>query len=123
MNCNKASAWVKKYKDEMILAGTLLVTTVGTILFVNNIDKVKPLFLSISKTNKTKLSLCNVKTLSSLSEIEKSQIKIIRVRDHIRTLPQGYHPSELKVSEAVSLGIELKDNQTMVSRYLRRIVA
>lgn len=46
-------------------------------------------------------------------------IKIIDVREHLRNLPTGYHPSKLKLTEALNMGVELLDNQTIVSSHTR----
>ena len=45
------------------------------------------------------------------------------IPEHLRTLPKGWHPSPAKIEEALSKGITLLDNQTLVDSYLRGGVA
>ena len=46
-------------------------------------------------------------------------LRIIDVREHLRNLPQGHHPSVWKIAEAAESGIELAENQTIVSAHPR----
>lgn len=41
------------------------------------------------------------------------------VRDHIRNLPVGWHASDSHIKMAQEMGIELKENQTIVPSYFK----
>lgn len=119
MKDNKFTTWVKSHKTEIAIAGGIILTTVGAVLLVNNWESVKGL---VSKEIKElPAPALNVEIEKpSIPQINKEPVlKIVDVRDHLRNLPSGHHPSLSKLAEAAEIGIELGDNQTYVSAHPR----
>lgn len=116
MKANKFTMWVKAHKKELLIVGGVAATAVGTILLIENQDVIKS-FLS----EEMKKSLPNSFYKPQITHpIENEPIvKIIDVREHLRNLPQGHHPSTNKLTEAARGGIKLSENQTLVSAHLR----
>lgn len=119
MKENKFTAWVKTHKIELFIAGGAVLTTVGAILLVDNWESVKGLFQVESEITPT--IPFNVATrVSTVPAVESEPIlRIIDVRKHLRNLPKGQHPSVWKIYEAAESGIELSENQTIVSAHPR----
>lgn len=119
MKENRFTAWVKTHKTELIIAGGVVLTAVGAILLVDNWESVKGVVVKEVRTTST-LPL-NAKTeVPTISAMESEPIlKIVDVREHLRTLPIGHHPSSGKLAEAAEIGIELAENQTIVSAHPR----
>ena len=119
MKENKFTVWVKAHKTELIIAGSAMLPTVGAILLVENWESVKGLFQSETKiTPSHPLNLAT--EVPTVPAVESDPIlRIIDVRGHLRNLPQGHHPSIRKIAEAAESGIELAENQTIVSAHPR----
>ena len=119
MKENKFTVWVKAHKTELIIAGSAMLTTVGAILLVENWKSVKGLFQSETKI--TPSHPLNLATEVPTVPAVKSDpiLRIIDVKGHLRNLPQGHHPSIRKIAEAAESGIELAENQTIVSAHPR----
>ena len=119
MKDNKFTAWVKAHKTELIIAGGAVITTVGAILLVDNWESVKGLFQTEAKIMPSR-PLNVVTEVPTAPAVESEPIlRIIDVREHLRNLPQGHHPSVWKIAEAAESGIELAENQTIVSAHPR----
>lgn len=119
MKDNKFTAWVKAHKTELIIAGGVVLTTVGAILLVDNWETVKGLFQTEAKITPSR-PLNVVTEVPTAPAVESEPIlRIIDVREHLRNLPQGHHPSVWKIAEAAESGIELAENQTIVSAHPR----
>ena len=116
MKENKIKTWVKEHKKGLLIAGGVIVTAVGAVLLVDNMDAVKSL---VSEMQKKALSTATIE--NEIANFMKSEptAKIVDVREHLRNLPQGHHPSANKIAEAVKSGIELAENQTIVSAHPR----
>lgn len=54
---------------------------------------------------------------------EAITLKTFSVQEHLRNLPEGWHPSTEKIEEALAKGITLLDNQTLVDTYRKGVVA
>ena len=119
MKENKFTAWIKAHKTELIIAGGVVLTTVGAILLVDNWESVKGLFQTEAKITPSR-PLNVVTEVPTAPAVESEPIlRIIDVREHLRNLPQGHHPSVWKIAEAAESGIQLADNQTIVSAHPR----
>ncbi len=103
MKEKKFSNWVKKHKTKLLIAGGVIVTTVGTVLLIDNWDSVKSLI--VKEVNNVPAGSLHIKSEVSNVAIAAGEpvIKIIDVREHLRNLPNGYHPSAQKVAKAVEL--------------------
>ena len=119
MKENKMKTWVKTHKKELLIAGGVIVTAVGTVLLIDNMDAVKELVPEMQKKALSRVPAATIQ--NKTTDLAKTELitKIIDVREHFRTLPQGHHPSVGKIAEAVKSGIELAENQTIVSAYSR----
>ena len=123
MKEKKFSNWFKKHKTKLLVAGGVIVTTVGTVLLIDNWDLVKGFIVKEVKNVPAK-SLDIKPDVTNTTVVDSEPvIRIIDVREHLRNLPCGYHPSAQKVAKAVELGIELDANQTIVSAHPRCYVA
>ena len=119
MKDNKFTAWVKAHKTELIIAGGAVLTTVGAILLVDNWETVKGMFQTEAKIPPSR-TINVVTEVPTVPAVESEPIwRIIDVREHLRNLPQGHHPSVWKIAEAAESGIELAENQTIVSAHPR----
>ena len=119
MKDNKFTAWVKAHKTELIIAGGAVLTTVGAILLVDNWETVKGMFHTEAKITPSR-TINVVTEVPTVPAVESEPIlRIIDVREHLRNLPQGHHPSVWKIAEAAGSGIELAENQTIVSAHPR----
>ena len=119
MKDNKFTAWVKAHKTELIIASGAVLTTVGAILLVDNWESVKGLFQAEAKITPSR-PFNVVPEVPNVPAVESEPIlRIIDVREHLRNLPQGHHPSVWKIAEATESGIELAENQTIVSAHPR----
>lgn len=122
MKDNKFTNWVKKHEDELCIVGGVVVAVVGTVMLANNWDKMKLLLSSASKHNiinsQSQLGIVNEIPIADKASISK----IVDIREHLRNLPQGHHPSALKITEAAESGITLNSNQTLVSPHSRRYI-
>ena len=123
MKKNKFINWVKTHKTKTLIVSGIVVTTIGTILLVGNRKSIKD-FIVKEVTNMADKPLKILPTDSNIPTINSEQnLKIIDVREHLRNLPKGYHPSSQKILEAVKLGVDLEDNKTIISAYKRRYIA
>lgn len=119
MKENKFTAWVKSHKTELIIAGGVVLTTVGAILLVDNWESVKGVVVKDVHTTPA-LPLNATTEVPTIPVVESEPIlKIVDVREHLRNLPLGHHPSSSKLAEAAEIGIELAENQTIVSAHPR----
>ncbi len=119
MRENKLKSWIKAHKFKLIFAGSIIITTVGAILLVKNGDSVKKIVVKQMKMSSSQSLEAIDKTPTIPDVICTPTMKTIDVREHLRNLPNGYHPSALKLTEASDLGIELLENQTIVSSHSR----
>lgn len=111
--------WVNDQKTELIVAGATVVTVVGAVLLAKNWDSVKALIPgeNVQKAVTPSQVVSAVPVVPVVTE--EPIMKIIDVREHLRTLPEGHHPSAWKVAKAAESGIELAANQTLVSAHPR----
>lgn len=132
--------WVKEHKKQLIIAGVSVATIVGIILAIKNRESIMRMWESLrlaitkqpSKADEVKSMLSTTSVPISVPVIEvvpATEIMVIRtngtarspfdVREHLRNLPEGHHPSARKIIEAAESGIELATNQTLVSAHPR----
>ncbi|MBR6513303.1 MAG: hypothetical protein IKT46_00575 [Clostridia bacterium] len=123
MKENKFTAWVKSHKTELTIAGGVVLTTVSTILLINNLDKVKSLIQKDVGTISIQASNIDNNVPGSPTAEPNHISKIVDVREHFRKLSEGCHPSPEKLAEAARKGIELMDDQTIVDAHTREYVA
>ena len=118
MRENNLKNWVKNHKSDLIYIGSVVIVSIGTFLLIGKLNAAKksvPLNVSI-KPIKT---VCSCKEFINVSDLEEKALKSINVREHLRNLPNGHHPSLQKITEATTLGLDLLENQTIVSAHVR----
>ena len=123
MKENKLKNWIKSHKSELLIVGCVVITAVGAAILIKNYEKTT---IIISKEIKEAIPCATdilFETSSTCPSENSTTLKIIDVREHLRTLPNGCHPSPQKVSEAIHAGIDLADNQTLVAAYQKYCVA
>ena len=112
---NRFKKFVKQHKEEIIIAGVTITAVVGAVLIAKNFDVLK------KAVNPVSTPMVIPKAAPTEVAIVKNEptLKIIDVREHLRTLPTGYHASAHKIQEAAENGIALATNQTLVSSHPR----
>lgn len=114
-------SWVKEHKTELII---IAVTAAGTVLTIKKWDNIKGLFSSEELKKLAKLQRnSTVDSVLPTSEPRKVLVQLVNVREHVRNLPHGYHASQSKILEATERGIELAENQTIISAHPRYYAA
>lgn len=120
----KLIKWVKAHKKQLIMAGISIPVIIGLIVTAKNTDAVSKLIdqLKTLFTEDVVSNAINVEeggTVSPIYEIlkETGSKAPHMVSEHIRNLPNGYHASDAKISEALRKGIELMEGQTLVDTY------
>ena len=86
MKENKIKTWVKTHKKELLIAGGVIVTAVGTVLLIDNMDAVKGL---VPEMQKKALSRMPVTTIQNkTTDLAKTEpiTKIIDVRERRKGL-------------------------------------
>ncbi len=122
--------WVKAHKKELVFAGISVTTVLGIICALKDMKALLNLWSSlkgsISKVSEKASKSMNVAlatppTLKEVNSVHSytSPQKAFDVSQHIRNLPGGKHHSIEKAAEAVSLGIPLLPNQTIVDTYTK----
>ena len=116
---NKIKTWVKAHKKGLLIAGGVIVTAVGTVLLIDNVDSIKALVPAMyKKVLSTEATMVIESEINYLVKTE-SITKIVDVKEHLRNLSQGHQPSAGKLAEAAKNGINLAENQTIVSAHTR----
>ena len=110
---------LKEHKTKLVIAGTvILAVTIGGVYFLNH-----------TNTTKAIISKLPADSLDSLPPAHSNEVgqetikKICTVKEHIRNLPAGSHPSPEKIASAAEKGILITKNQTYVTSYKRRYAA
>lgn len=119
-------AWFSKHKDEVIIVGVVVTAVVGGSIVAKNWDTIKAMIDREKTSRPTYKSLPPItqsaKAVVQIVDVQEQATKVVDVREHLRTLSFG-HPSAIKLAEAAKAGIELADNQTIVSAHQRCYVA
>ncbi|MCM1023274.1 MAG: hypothetical protein NC395_04365 [Prevotella sp.] len=128
---SKFIKWVKEHKNELILVG---VSLTAIILAIRNRDSITMLWEYLKRSiekpqtkippnsyaDMEKITVLPIAPTVSIPKIHLETTKIpVNVCEHIRNLPNGYHPSPAKIAEAIERDITLKPNQTLVKSHIR----
>ena len=125
---DRFTEWVKRNKWKLIISGISAIAVIGLILGIKNRKEIACLWDSLIQRmkdiDKDCLKLTVVENVDStvitdtvdvgLERVSKAPHKVIT---HIRNLPEGWRPSQLKLDEAAERGIALVGNQTLVDAY------
>lgn len=126
--------WVKAHKKQLVLTGVSFTAIVGIVLGFKNKEAVMELWATLE----AHLRKCTPNTLSHIP-ISEEPLSIaglepilwdcaqpqrpFGVSQHIRTMADGRHHSAEKAAEALTLGIVLSPNQTLVDSYMKGTAA
>ncbi len=123
--------WQRNKNTVLIIGGILLVAGTGYAAY-KNWDTIKGAFVSVEpepiRINNPKVS---VDIQTQITEVLPEQTEIItkiinnsesiEVSRHVRNLPYGWKASPEKIEEAVELGMNLLENQTIVDPYMKNV--
>lgn len=112
---NRFKNFVKRHKEEIIIAGITITAVVGGVLLAKNLDALKETIKPVSTPTVIPKSIPTEAAVVAKEPV----FKIIDVKEHLRTLPTGYQASTHKIQEAAENGIALATNQTFVSSHSR----
>ena len=123
MRKDEILTWAKEHGTDLLIASGVAVAMTGIALLVGHWGNIKLAKVSISG-HSLPSDLCLIRTTNEALASTASQtiLKIINVKEHLRTLPQGHHPSMARITAAAESSIHLADNQTLVSAHQRNYV-
>jgi len=121
---NRLKNWIYENKNELVGLGISLTVLLLVVAGVRKKEQVTELIEYLQKrvcvkTTPNSIVVVQDKVPEVLGFTRKytSPIEPFGVSEHIRNLPNGAHASADKISEALSKGIQLLPNQTIVSAY------
>lgn len=118
---------VKVHKKEIAFGAAIVISVVVAVIVARN----KTSFKSVMKASGVEEILTNsVETRNNavplIAESVENRVtcslpnsSIINVREHVRNLPEGWHPSIRKVELAAKYGYSLEEHQTYVNAYTK----
>lgn len=142
--------WIREHKKQLITAGVSIATLLAAIWAIKHRSQLKALWDELKAliqapaqelahklpelTKKTAIvvpadaeAIVEIALEVPPSPIPDASEVISRselvIQEHLRTLPEGWHPSPEKVAEAQTKGITLLENQTLVDTYRKGVVA
>lgn len=128
---SKIIGWIKRHKKELFAAGISIGALFLLILGIKHRGELCELWeslkQSISNLNFKKTDAQVSDMIAASEEVVETVAsnKIINqgnpfnVSEHIRNLPEGWKPSQEKVTEAAQKGIILLSSQTLVDGYVK----
>lgn len=127
---NRFLEFMCEHKEEIILVSASISGLIGVILLRKKGLKTRCFMAEENLTTHitTTKSIMekqrdNSNIIDSSVNFQKSLVKIVDVREHLRNLPEGYHPSIKKMLEAEESGVKLSEHQTLVSAHSRYYAA
>lgn len=124
--------WIKEHKKELVISGISVGALILVILGLKNPDAVRGLWDSLKNVSRPVAAEIEESITKVTVEIPPSPPKDVtimvssdsptlpfEVRRHIRNLPNGWHASPEKISEALANNIMLADGQTWVDHYTK----
>ena len=122
--------WLKSHKKQLIVAGISVGAIICVVMGIKNKDTIIRLWASLDKAlEKTSgITPTGIPTQHHIEDTVSGLIcprvytlpqEAFDVSQHIRTLPRNQHHSAKKAAEAMSLGIDLLPNQTIVDTYTK----
>ena len=123
---NKAIAWVKGHKKQLIGVGLSVFAIIAAILVADNWEVIIKYFEELIKNDdRVTADVCNsmIAVVDAPKSIENISEKVCStkiphdVTEHIRNLPLGQKASAEKIATAADHGFTLLANQTWVETY------
>ena len=124
--------WVIAHKKQLLFAGISVSVVLGIILGLNNREAIDELWTTLErkiqkappKMQRTESTYCvptNKLKMNTITHGYTRPQNPVNVGAHVRTMAVGMHHSAEKESEALSLGITLLPNQTLVDSYTKYV--
>lgn len=121
--------WLKSHKKQLIVAGISVGVIICVVMGIKNKDAIIKLWASLDKAlektpKNTPMRIPTQQIEDTASDLICPRVytlpqEAFDVSQHIRTLPRNQHHSAKKATEAMSLGIDLLPNQTIVDTYTK----
>ena len=121
--------WLKSHKKQLIVAGISVGVIICVVMVIKNKDAIIKLWASLDKAlektpKNTPMRIPTQQIEDTASDLICPRVytlpqEAFDVSQHIRTLPRNQHHSAKKAAEAMSLGIDLLPNQTIVDTYTK----
>lgn len=131
LNKTETTWWVRNKKKVLIIGGVAVAAGVGVLVFKNK-DALIALLKRGKRLADTVPQIAEPTVTETASEVAvnvDTQAIIVSkslnnglpfpVKGSVRDLPNDWHPSAKKVAQAVAMGIELGDHQTLVDPYMK----
>ena len=124
----KTVKWIKEHKKLLLATGISVGALILMIVGIKNKEKLQTLFDSLRRVEETSClpnpeAVVAAETVLSAQPVQQvkqaENIIPFPVRGYPRRLPEGQHASTAKIAEAISEGIELKPDQTWVTKHER----
>ena len=122
-------AWLKSDKKQLIVAGISVGVIICVVMGIKNKDAIIKLWASLDKAlektpKNTPMRIPTQQIEDTASDLICPRVytlpqEAFDVSQHIRMLPRNQHHSAKKAAEAMSLGIDLLPNQTIVDTYTK----
>lgn len=122
-------AWLKSHKKQLIVAGISVGVIICVVMGIKNKDAIIKLWASLDKAlektpKNTPMRIPTQQIEDTASDLICPRVytlpqEAFDVSQHIRMLPRNQHHSAKKAAEAMSLGIDLLPNQTIVDTYTK----
>lgn len=117
----------KKHKKEIAIGAAIVISAMVAIIVFKNKSIFKPELKSLGVeeilSNNVIVQNSAVPVVTESIEISVpsclSNGRVIDVREHIRNLPKGWHPSTSKVELAAKYGYSLEEHQTWVNAHTK----
>ena len=117
--------WWETNKKTVLIIGGLILITGSSYVICKKWDTIRGMFINFEP--ETAMMSNQKVTIGIRSQNTETLTKIINegeafdVIRHIRNLPKGWKASPEKIEEAVNLGINLLENQTIVNPYIKNV--
>lgn len=126
---NKVKTWVQEHPKAVLITATAfaIVTGAGAALFFKNksVNRTECRFAEKIEANTTAITDVINATVETAKETNAPTLQGLEAADgvfksfnrkrFVRTLHEGWHPSDEKIAQAAMLGIVLRDNETLVN--------
>ena len=132
---NSVITWIKDHKKELIIAGIGVAAAILVVLAIKNRKELESTFATFKRAIKNQQSTPSstlehpaTKCVSQISPVsvttENNIVPLTRcshfVKMHTKKLPAGHKASAEKIAQALELGMDLPEGQTIVNAYTTR---
>ena len=115
-NFIKVKEKISEHKTEIIIIGSVAVATIASLIFIDNLQRVKG---TIQQAPTKKQSIEKMQSVFPSIEVHEEARHVFPVNAFVRKLPVGYKASETQKTKAETLGIVLDQSETFVNAHTR----